>query len=238
MTVATADTGGRHRSQQVERCAYARSSDLRQESSSTAITSATANGSLVGTSAAHKQLMEKLDKVAPTDAEVLISGPTGVGKELCASYIHQQSGRAKASFVPVNCGGLPIELIENELFGHVGGAFTGARPQRPKAAPCFLTRSTHCRSPVRRSCCDSSKTRIIAVSARRACGMPTCGSSLRPMPTSSPPSAPRAFAMICSSGCGWCRWKCPRSPSAQTTSSCSSPHSSNAARKPTSCLRS
>jgi DNA-binding NtrC family response regulator len=72
--------------------------------------------------------MEKLEKVAPTDAEVLISGPTGVGKELYANFIHHHSARAKASFVPVNCGGLPVELIENELFGHVGGAFTGARP--------------------------------------------------------------------------------------------------------------
>jgi DNA-binding NtrC family response regulator len=72
--------------------------------------------------------MEKLKKIAPTDAEVLISGPTGVGKELYANYIHQHSARAKAPLVAVNCGGLPVELIENELFGHVGGAFTGARP--------------------------------------------------------------------------------------------------------------
>jgi DNA-binding NtrC family response regulator len=84
---------------------------------------------LVGVSAAHVQLIGKLQKIAPTDAEVLISGPTGVGKELYANYIHQHSTRAKASFVPVNCGGLPVELIENELFGHVAGAFTGARPQ-------------------------------------------------------------------------------------------------------------
>jgi two-component system, NtrC family, response regulator GlrR len=84
---------------------------------------------LAGTSGAHTALVEKLQKVAPTDSEVLISGPTGVGKELYANYIHQHSARAKASFVAVNCGGLPVELLENELFGHVGGAFTGARPQ-------------------------------------------------------------------------------------------------------------
>jgi DNA-binding NtrC family response regulator len=83
---------------------------------------------LVGISSAHTELMKKLEKVAPTDAEVLISGPTGVGKELYADYIHQHSARAKAPLVAVNCGGLPVELIENELFGHVGGAFTGARP--------------------------------------------------------------------------------------------------------------
>lgn len=83
---------------------------------------------LVGTSPAHLQLLETLDRVAPIDAEVLIAGPTGVGKELYASYIHQHSLRAKAPCVPVNCAALPPELIENELFGHVAGAFTGARP--------------------------------------------------------------------------------------------------------------
>jgi len=84
---------------------------------------------LIGESAAHVELLKRLDRIAPTDAEVLISGPTGVGKELYARYLHRQSRRAAAPFVPINCGGLPTELIENELFGHVGGAFTGARSQ-------------------------------------------------------------------------------------------------------------
>jgi DNA-binding NtrC family response regulator len=84
---------------------------------------------LVGASPAHVQLLQTLDRISPIDAEVLISGPTGVGKELYASYIHQHSLRANAPFVPVNCATLPPDLIENELFGHVGGAFTGARPQ-------------------------------------------------------------------------------------------------------------
>jgi DNA-binding NtrC family response regulator len=83
---------------------------------------------LIGTSAAHVQLLQTLDKVAPIDAEVLISGPTGVGKELYANYVHQRSARSGGPFVPVNCATLPPDLIENELFGHVGGAFTGARP--------------------------------------------------------------------------------------------------------------
>jgi DNA-binding NtrC family response regulator len=84
---------------------------------------------LVGNSPVHTQLMDKLQKIAPTDVEILISGPTGTGKELYAQCIHCRSARALASFVPVNCGSLPSDLIENELFGHVGGAFTGARPQ-------------------------------------------------------------------------------------------------------------
>ncbi|HYP27464.1 MAG TPA: sigma-54 dependent transcriptional regulator [Blastocatellia bacterium] len=84
---------------------------------------------LFGCSEAHVQLLNRIDKVARTDAEILISGPSGVGKELYAQYAHRCSPRSGAAFVPVNCGALPPELIENELFGHVGGAFTGARPQ-------------------------------------------------------------------------------------------------------------
>jgi len=67
--------------------------------------------------------------VASTDAEILISGPSGVGKELYACFAHEKSLRAKAPFIAVNCGALSADLLENELFGHVGGAFTGARPR-------------------------------------------------------------------------------------------------------------
>ena len=84
---------------------------------------------LIGQSPAHLRLLETLAKVAPTEVEVLITGPTGVGKELYANYVHQRSSRRAARFVPVNCGALPADLFENELFGHVGGAFTGARPR-------------------------------------------------------------------------------------------------------------
>ena len=84
---------------------------------------------LIGESATHLQILEKLSKIAGTDAEVLISGPSGVGKELYARYVHQCSPRHKAEFVPVNCGALPVDLLENELFGHVSGAFTGASPR-------------------------------------------------------------------------------------------------------------
>lgn len=85
---------------------------------------------LVGHSRAHRKVVETLDRVAGTDAEVLLTGPTGVGKELYARYLHARSHRAGAPFVPVNCGGLGADLFENELFGHVGGAFTGAREAR------------------------------------------------------------------------------------------------------------
>jgi DNA-binding NtrC family response regulator len=85
---------------------------------------------LVGQSVAHRRILATLEKVARTDAEVLITGPSGVGKELYARYLHERSERGGARFVPVNCGGLSAELLENELFGHVGGAFTGARDDR------------------------------------------------------------------------------------------------------------
>lgn len=72
-------------------------------------------------------MLALVSSAAATDAEVLIIGPSGVGKELYARQVHEQSARARHPLVPVNCGALPAELFENELFGHVSGAFTGAR---------------------------------------------------------------------------------------------------------------
>jgi two-component system, NtrC family, response regulator GlrR len=84
---------------------------------------------IVGRSDAHQRLLAQLTKFALTDAEILLAGPTGTGKEVYAGFVHGQSQRAKAAFVPVNCGAIPDQLLENELFGHVGGAFTGAQPR-------------------------------------------------------------------------------------------------------------
>jgi DNA-binding NtrC family response regulator len=82
---------------------------------------------LVGCSKSHKEVLDKLTRVAPTNAEVLLIGPSGVGKELYANHVHIHSHRSAKRFVPVNCGSLSGDLLENTLFGHVGGAFTGAR---------------------------------------------------------------------------------------------------------------
>jgi DNA-binding NtrC family response regulator len=82
---------------------------------------------VVGASDAHAGILRKLERVAPFDAEVLIQGPTGAGKEMYARYLHQVSGRSRGPFVALNCGAIPAELFENELFGHAEGAFTGAR---------------------------------------------------------------------------------------------------------------
>ncbi|MEC5395166.1 sigma-54-dependent transcriptional regulator [Bergeyella sp. RCAD1439] len=81
---------------------------------------------MVGESPALKKIQTMIDKVASSDARVLITGPNGAGKELVAHAIHSQSERSKGPMVEVNCAAIPSELIESELFGHVKGSFTGA----------------------------------------------------------------------------------------------------------------
>ena len=81
---------------------------------------------LVGDAAAMRQVCAVIEKVAPTDSTVLIRGETGCGKELVARSVHRSSMRADKPMVSINCGALPENLIESELFGHVKGAFTGA----------------------------------------------------------------------------------------------------------------
>jgi len=83
-------------------------------------------GSIVATSESMSHVLEMVQKVAPTDAVVLIAGESGTGKELIARAIHQNSNRRDEVFIPINCGALPESLLESELFGHVKGAFTGA----------------------------------------------------------------------------------------------------------------
>jgi DNA-binding NtrC family response regulator len=85
---------------------------------------------MVGQSLAIAKVKETIEKVAPTDARVLITGPNGTGKELVAHWIHQKSNRQAEPFVAVNCAAIPSELIESELFGHEKGAFTSAHKQR------------------------------------------------------------------------------------------------------------
>ena len=81
---------------------------------------------MVGESQALKKIQDMIDKVAGSDARVLITGPNGAGKELVAHAIHAQSDRNKGPMIEVNCAAIPSELIESELFGHVKGSFTGA----------------------------------------------------------------------------------------------------------------
>jgi two-component system, NtrC family, nitrogen regulation response regulator NtrX len=88
------------------------------------------NYEMIGDSEAINHIKTMIDKVAPTDARVLITGPNGTGKELVAHQLHQKSERSSASIIEVNCAAIPSELIESELFGHVKGAFTSAVKDR------------------------------------------------------------------------------------------------------------
>jgi len=88
------------------------------------------NYQMIGESKAISQIKEMIEKVAPTDARVLITGPNGTGKEIVAHWLHQKSERCKGPMIEVNCAAIPSELIESELFGHVKGAFTSANKDR------------------------------------------------------------------------------------------------------------
>ncbi len=88
------------------------------------------NYEMIGQSAEIDTIKDMIEKVAPTDARVLITGSNGTGKELVAHWIHEKSQRSSAPFIEVNCAAIPSELIESELFGHVKGAFTSAVKDR------------------------------------------------------------------------------------------------------------
>ena len=88
------------------------------------------DGDILGRSKAIHNILQMIDKVAPLDTRVLITGENGTGKELVARAIHKKSERKDKSFVEVNCAAIPNELIESELFGHEKGSFTGAVQQR------------------------------------------------------------------------------------------------------------
>lgn len=85
---------------------------------------------IIGESKGIAEVKETIEKVAPTEARVLITGENGTGKELVARWLHEKSGRSKAPLIEVNCAAIPSELIESELFGHEKGSFTSAHKQR------------------------------------------------------------------------------------------------------------
>ena len=106
------------------------SKSLRQETKQLRKKIIAKGAQMIGESAAITHVREIIDKVAPTEARVLITGQNGTGKEVVAHMIHEQSARANGPMVEVNCAAIPSELIESELFGHMKGSFTGAVKDR------------------------------------------------------------------------------------------------------------
>ncbi len=133
------------------------------------------DGAILGESPAMQQLNERIARAAKAkDANVLVVGERGTGKELVARAIHLQSPRAKGPLEKLNCAAVPGELIESELFGHEAGAFTGATnaPRqvraRDSAARCSSTRSATCRCRCRPSCsacCRSARSSASAAAS-------------------------------------------------------------------------
>ena len=104
-------------------------SSLRKENNSLKL-NVFGTGKMIGVSKSIRSILSTIERVAKTEARILITGENGTGKELAAQEIHRQSNRAKAEFIEVNCAAIPNELIESELFGHEKGSFTGAFKQR------------------------------------------------------------------------------------------------------------
>lgn len=106
------------------------SKSLKQETKQLRKKVAAKGPQMIGESAAIARVRDIINKVAPTEARVLITGPNGTGKEVVAHLIHENSARANGPMVEVNCAAIPSELIESELFGHMKGSFTGAVKDR------------------------------------------------------------------------------------------------------------
>ena len=146
--------------------------------------------SLVGTSRAIQHVRQMMQQVADTDASVLILGESGTGKEVVARNLHYHSKRRDAPFVPVNCGAIPAELLESELFGHEKGAFTGAITSRAgrfelaMAARCSSMKSAICRCRCRSNCYASCRKEPLSVWAATRPKALMCGSSPPPIKTS------------------------------------------------------
>ncbi|MFT3774119.1 MAG: sigma 54-interacting transcriptional regulator [Minicystis sp.] len=104
--------------------------DVGTEPAFVEISPRTSFGELVGASVEMRRLYAVLERIAPTDATLLVQGETGTGKDVVARSLHAASRRAKGPFVPIDCGAIPENLIESELFGHVRGAFSGATADR------------------------------------------------------------------------------------------------------------
>jgi sigma-54 specific flagellar transcriptional regulator A len=134
----------------------------------------TSRGRLVARSAKMLAAVDLLERVAKAGCTVLVTGESGTGKELAVGLLHDASGRRGRELVAVNCGAIPENLVESELFGHARGAFTGAHAARrglvaaAEGGTLFLDEIESSRSPRRPSCCASSSNASTRPSASHA----------------------------------------------------------------------
>ena len=170
---------------------------------------------MIGTTPVMQRLRQDIELVARSDFTVLITGETGVGKELVARAVHAASERRAEPMLYVNCAALPETLADSELFGHVRGAFTGATAtgrassRWPAAVRCSSTRSASCRCRCSPSCCARSSKARSSASARTSWSRSTSGSSPRPTATSSRRSRPGGSAPTCFTASTSTRSGCP-----------------------------
>lgn len=137
---------------------------------------------IIGNNEALNEALEVAMRVAPTDLSVLITGESGVGKEVFPQIIHANSSRKHGNYIAVNCGAIPEGTIDSELFGHEKGAFTGASEsrkgisRRPTEELFSSTKWPNCRIRRKCACCVSCRRVNISASARRRHRRPMSGS--------------------------------------------------------------
>ena len=190
-------------------------------------------GELTGQSEAMREVYQIIDAVAPSTASVLILGESGTGKELVARAVHSKSERAKGPFFALNCAALPKEILENELFGHEKGAFTGSTNEKPGAfemasgGTIFLDEVAEMSPDIQVKLLRALETRHGAP-ARRQEGdsRSTSASSPRRTRICRRRSPTASCARISTIGSRSCRSTCRRFASGRRTSSCSRPNSS------------
>ena len=133
-----------------------------------------AQSEIIAADSATHAVVQRCERVAPTDTTVLLTGESGVGKDIFARHIHAKSKRQSKPYVAINCAAIPDNLLESTLFGYEKGAFTGATKSQPgkfeqaEGARCFWTKLAKCLWSYKPSCCASCKTRWWSVWARCA----------------------------------------------------------------------
>lgn len=164
-------------------------------------------GRLIGRSPAMRNVFRLIERIAPFPTTVLLTGESGVGKELAAAEIHRRSPRVEGPFVPVNCGAIPETLLESELFGYRRGAFTGADRDHPglvvsaDGGTLFLDEIGDLPPPCRSSCCGFFRKARCSRSAHPDRYRSMSAGSRRRCATSRPTSRPGASARTSISAC-------------------------------------